>query len=246
MGAAKPQKALARFLAPGAVPGQRVLLDPKESHHLQHVRRLKEGAEILLLDLKGHEFKGRVQKLGRRVWVEVTELVREETPKSPELILGLPLLKKDHLSFLVEKAVELGLSRVILYFSKRTVVKPGPNLIPKLEFRAAQSLKQCARLWPLVIEGPKPLFQVAEEEASYKLVAYEKEKNLSLKEALNRIPSNPGKLFFLSGPEGGFSPEEVSFLQEKGFLLAHLGDKILRAETAAFYLISVAHLWFFL
>ncbi len=233
-------------MAPGAVPGQRVLLDPQESHHLQHVRRLREGAEILILDLKGHEFKGRVQRLGRRVWVEVLELVREEAPKAPELVLGLPLLKKDHLSFLVEKAAELGVSRVILYCSRRTVVKPGPNLVPKLGARAAQSLKQCGRLWPLIIDGPKPLSSLAEEEVPYKLVAYEKEKSLSLKEVLKRIPSRPDKLLFLSGPEGGFSPEEASFLQQKGFFLVHLGDQILRAETAAFYLMSVAHFWFLL
>ncbi len=245
MGPSRSQKTLTRFLAPGAREGQTYLLDPLESHHLQNVRRLKVGEEVLLLDLAGRELRAQIKKTGRRVLVEVKKTVREEKPPHPQVILLLPLLKKDLLSFLVEKAVELGLSRVIPYFSAYSVVKPKENLAEKLKARALQSLKQCGRLWPLEIEDPLPLASAVKTKASLKIAAYEKEKNKSLKEVLLSSPP-PGSILLASGPEGGFAPDEKRLLEEASFVLVHLGEHILRAETAAFYLMSTAHFWLFL
>ncbi|NPA48557.1 MAG: 16S rRNA (uracil(1498)-N(3))-methyltransferase [Thermodesulfobacteria bacterium] len=243
MGASELQKALARFLAPGAKLGEPYLLSREESHHLREVLRLKEGAAVKLLDLQGREFLGRVEKLGREVLVRPEELLRAATPPDFEVSALIPLLKKENLAFLVEKATELGITRIIPYSSSRTIVKPKKNLREKLERRALQSLKQCGRLWPLEIFDPLSLEEAAQIEAELKVVAYEGEKKTPLKPLFENFSGK--SLLLASGPEGGFSQEEIDLLKEKGFLRASLGPLILRAETAAFYLMCTAHLFFF-
>ena len=240
MGASRPQKTLARFLAPGATPGKTYLLDPSESHHLLRVRRARPGQELLLLDLEGRELLARLKKPGKEALVEVEKVVREEEPPGPEIVFLLPLLKKDLLSFLVEKAVELGVSRVIPYVSSRTVTRPGKHLREKLAARALQALKQCGRLWPLEITPPLPLKEAVRTQGELKILAYEREKERSLKEAL-KAERLQESLILATGPEGGFSEEEVALFEEAGFLTVHLGRHVLRAETAALYLMSVAN-----
>ncbi len=236
MGDARSKKALARFLAPGATRGQKIFLSPEEAHHLRDVLRLRPGEEVLLLDTSGREFLGRVERIRRgEVLVAVGELVRTEEPPK-EITFLLPLLKKDHLSFLVEKAVELGIKRVMLVKTARTVPHAKEGIREKLYRRAAQALKQCGRLYALEIEGPLALEEAAKLPAARKVFAYEAGGEKLPAEALVAE-----SLLVLSGPEGGFSPEEVRKLQEEGFESVTLGRYILRAETAAFYLMCMAH-----
>jgi len=215
-------------------------LNPEEAHHLRHVLRLGPGAKILLLDTQGKEYLARVERTARReVWVKVEKLWRQEPPFTKEIILALPLLKRDLLGFLVEKAVELGIHTVVLMETQRSVAKERRNLRQKLERRALQALKQCRRLWSLHLEGPWPLAKVARMEAHKKLVAYEREEN-PLSPASFNI-ENHQRLLLVSGPEGGFAPEEIALFYTQGFESISLGSYILRAETAAFYLMCLAH-----
>ena len=237
MGDARSQKTLARFLAPEAFPGRKVVLPSEEAHHLRDVLRLRPGQEILLLDLRGAEYLGQVEKVSRReVLIRVQRLFRTEEPPRAEITFLLPLLKKDHLAMLVEKAVELWVKRVVLVKTARTVPRAGEGLREKLKRRADQALKQCRRLWPLEIKGPLPLPEAVLEPASRKIFAYEG--------GGEKIPGEvirAERLLVFSGPEGGLAPEEVRLLEEAGFESVTLGPSILRAETAAFYLMCLAH-----
>jgi len=244
MGPVRLTEGLNRFLAQGLSPGALIELDPTEAHHLSRVLRLGPGAQILLLNGQGQEYLGTVERIRRRaVYVKVHILVREEPPPDKDLILGLPLLKKEHSLFLAEKAVELGITKLIPFTSSRTVAKAGPYFEARLRTRALQALKQCRRLWSPQILPPKNLedLKIA---AALKVFAYEKAPEKTLKEVLKSF--NGSSLALLSGPEGGFSKEEATFLQEKGFIPVSLGPYILRAETASFYLMSQAHAWAYL
>ena len=240
MGTSRSQKTLARFLAPGVKLNTLYFLDLEESHHLKDVLRLKEGDLIRLLDLGGKEFLARVEKLGKEVLVRAEEILREEPSEEIQTVFLLPLLKKDILSFLIEKAVELGVSEVVPYFSSRTVVRPSSNLVSKLQKRALQSLKQCGRLWPLKVARPLSLKEALFLEAERKIVAYEREEKTPLRGLLEGFSGK--RLLLASGPEGGFSEEELLLFKEAGFESVSLGPLILRAETAAFYLMCAVHL----
>ncbi|WP_022853434.1 RsmE family RNA methyltransferase [Thermodesulfatator atlanticus] len=241
-----PAQSLTRFLAPGITLSKPYLLSAEESHHLKDVLRLKAGDKIILLDLAGQEFMGEILKITKKgTLVKALTLLRREDPLFPQVIFLVPLLKKDWLSFLVEKAVELSVTEIVPVITERTVAKPKENLVKKLEKRALQSLKQCRRLWPLKINTPQSLAQVAEMDADLKIFAYEKEREKNPKEIL-KASSAFKKILVLTGPEGGFSEKEAAFLCEKGFIPTCLGQYILRAETAALYLMSIIHFMFFL
>jgi len=244
MGAPRPQKALSRFLAKGLSPGAQIYLDEGEAHHLTRVLRLKEGAEVILIDGEGHEYLGVVERIRRKeVLVLSKRELRAEPPPEKEITVFLPLLKRELTAFLTEKAVELGVTRLVPFFSTRTVAKAGENFRKRLEERALQALKQCRRLWALRIEEPSPL-EALEIAADLKLMAYEAEKERSPKGLLACFSGR--SLALISGPEGGFALKEAELLKEKGFLPITLGPYILRAETAALYLMSLAHSWGYL
>ncbi len=239
MGNARSPKILNRFLAYNIHPGALIYLEESEAHHLCHVLRMKDGAEIILIDGRGHEYLGKVQEIRRSlVKVLVTEFVRKEPPPQREIIFLLPILKKEKTSFLVEKAVELGISKVVVLNTERTVVRPGQDFRSKLERRALQALKQCRRLWALNIEGPLDL-NLLKVEADLKVFAYERETKQTLPKLLEGFSGK--SLAIISGPEGGLSGKEVEFLIKEGFKPVSLGPYIMRAETAAFYLMSIAH-----
>ncbi len=244
MGLVRPDEGLNRFLAQGLSPGALIELDPAEAHHLSRVLRLGPGAQILLLNGQGQEYLGTVERIKRRaVYVKVHTLVRQEPPPNKDLILGLPLLKKEHTLFLAEKAVELGMTKLIPFISKRSVAKPGPHFEKRLRSRTLQALKQCRRLWAPEILSPQDLKDL-KIEASLKVFAYEKAQGKTLKEVLDAFEGS--SLALLSGPEGGVATDEVELLERKGFIPVSLGPYILRAETASFYLMSQAHAWAYL
>ncbi len=244
MGPPRSYQGLNRFLAQGLAPGALVSLAPEETHHLARVLRLKPGDQVLLLNGQGEEYLGTIERLTRqKAWVRVNQLLRQEPPPSCSIILALPLLKKEHTFFLAEKAVELGVTKLIPFLSKYSVVKPGARFEERLRARTLQALKQSRRLWALEILAPRALRDL-EIEAAGKFVAYEKAQGRSLKRALKDF-SGPS-LALISGPEGGFAPEEVALLEKRGFVPVSLGPYILRAETAAFYLMSQAHAWAYL
>ena len=138
--------------------------------------------------------------------------------------------------------MELGISRVVPYVSSRTVTRPGKHLEERLKARALQALKQCGRLWPLEISPSLPLKEAVKTPGELKILAYEKEEGKSLKEAL-KVASPRKSIILVTGPEGGFAAEEVALFEEEGFLVVHLGRRVLRAETAAFYLMSLVNFW---
>ncbi len=232
-------KHLKRFLASNISPGALIYLEEHEAHHLAKVLRLREGSKIILIDGLGNEYLGKIVEIKRtQVKVLVKEFLRREPLPQVEIIFFLPLLKKENTSFLIEKAVELGISKVILITTERTIIRPGEDLRSKLERRALQALKQCHRLWALKIEGPLNLTSI-NIQADFKIFAYEKETKQNLYELFKSFSGK--RVAIISGPEGGFSEREAKFLLQKGFKPVSLGPYIMRAETAAFYLMSIAH-----
>ena len=228
---------LPRFFAPEARPGDLLELAPEEAHHLRDVLRIREGERVFLLNGKGQEFEAEVVKAGREgVWVLPTRLSRSEPEPAFRLEILIPLLKGGRTEFLVEKATELGVSRIFPFVSRRAVARPSPRTLERLYRRSIQALKQCGRLWLPLLEAPAPLEELLPKtRASGRFFAYEKG-GAPLHRAFE---PPPGDLALAVGPEGGFSPEEAALLEAFDFLPLTLGPYILRAETAALFLMSI-------
>ena len=150
------------------------------------------------------------------------------------------LAKGDKIDTVIQKATELGVARIVLINTERCVVKyEGKDTNKKLErFSkiAKEASEQSHRLRIPEIVGPINLNDVDQYMCDVNLLAYEKvagkTDNIPLEFKGNSVSA-------MIGPEGGFSEKEVELLQKKGFSLISLGKRILRTETAAFYILSV-------
>ncbi len=234
-------------IAPHAV----VAIGEAEGHHLLHVLRVRAGDDVVLFDGRGGEFHGRVAGVSRReVEVEVGERLSVEREAPHEITLAAPLPKGDRTRWLVEKAVELGVTRLVPLATARTegAGKGGE----KLDRYVIEASKQCGRnrlmeitpmhSWQEWLALTPPPSQGgagggSAEPASHRIVAHPSGDPL---DRLERRPSAPS--FLAVGPEGGFTDEEIVAARAAGWQVVGLGPRILRIETAAVALVVAATL----
>jgi 16S rRNA (uracil1498-N3)-methyltransferase len=214
-----------------------------EVRHIRNVLRLAVGDRLTIFDGSGTEYEGEIVELRStlaRIVIQRCSLPQRDSPL--EITLAQSMLKGEKMDTLVQKATELGTTEIIPFFSSRSV----PLLEKKQEMKrhlrwekiAVEASKQCGRgvlpkIWP--IQDYPGILQLASQE-SVKLILWEREGS-GLKETLRR---SKGKgIFFVVGPEGGFSEREVEEAKRNGFTPIFLGKRILRSETASLSLLSI-------
>lgn len=219
-------------------------LDADESQHALRVRRLRPGAGILLIDGHGHWARGvlletgaasKRRPAGPRPAARVrVEYVSAQPSLRPALTLILPGAKGDRVEWLVEKATELGVARLVFVEFERSVVAVGPRRVEKLLRRAVEACKQCRRAWFPALETAGSLDQAVAEARPRGpvLLADVCAEQLWLHEWVARGPLPPA-LAIVIGPEGGFPPHESARLRSAGLTEVRLARHILRIETAA-------------
>lgn len=153
------------------------------------------------------------------------------------------LLKSDKMEYVIQKAVELGVSKIVPFCSKNVVVKlDDKDKVKKIERYnkiSREASKQCGRSDVVEVCNVKSFSDVLTqiEEYDNSIIAYENEAN-NLKEFL-KGNNNISDIAIIIGAEGGFEIEEVNDLIKKGCISVSLGERILRAETASLNLISI-------
>ncbi|HEY3283493.1 MAG TPA: 16S rRNA (uracil(1498)-N(3))-methyltransferase [Armatimonadota bacterium] len=219
-----------------------VALTPECARQLRTVLRLRAGATVELFDGHGRQCLARLlePEPGAETRAEVLERLPITGEPSHELLLLQALLKGEKCDFVVEKAVELGATRVLFWPAARSVVRLEPD---RLEGRltrwrriATEAAEQCGRCRVPEVGYVASLDalpgMIAAEERPYLLVAYEAEEYRPLRAALAVEPA-PRSVAVVIGPEGGLAPEEVAALGRQGGVEVTLGRRVLRAETAA-------------
>ncbi|MFN7170445.1 MAG: RsmE family RNA methyltransferase, partial [Candidatus Omnitrophota bacterium] len=157
------------------------------------------------------------------------------------LVQAIP--KKEKMDLIVEKATELGVEEIIPVVTERSVVRPDKEkrnrLLERWRKVSLSATKQSRRLFLPKISEVKKFSQILREipfSASLIIPCLE-EKNLSLKELdWNKFKED---IYIFIGPEGDFSPEEISLAKERGAISVSLGEAVLRTETAAIYILSI-------
>ena len=136
-------------------PGRVVLAGP-EAHHLIHVMRAAPGMRVVLFDGSGAEFPAVVHQVGRNE-VELSVVSREEVNRElpVEVTLGVALPKGDRQKWLVEKAVELGVTRIVPLRTQRGVAQPVEQALVRLRRSVVEASKQCGRNRLLQIDQPQ-------------------------------------------------------------------------------------------
>jgi 16S rRNA (uracil1498-N3)-methyltransferase len=232
-----------RFFAPPANwAGARVALDEAEGRHAAGVLRLRVGDAAVVFDGQGRAGEIHLLAVGKRL-VE-GELVWERRVPRPafELTLVQAVPKGKLFEWILEKAVELGVARIVPLLSERTVVQldgaERDRKREKWERVVVEACKQCGQNWLPRIEAPVTLGQFLSEAPSGRaFVGSLYPGAVSFGEAL-RAPL-PRAVSMLVGPEGDFAPEEMERLCAWGAQPVGFGEIVLRVETAAMYALSV-------
>lgn len=222
--------------------GSVVRLDERESHHGRYVLRLKEGAEIVVFDAQGRQYKASVCRVEKgRLAVTLGDPVAA-APETPlPVVLYLALAKGPAFESVLQRAVELGVAEIVPFVSERCVVKLSDRATTdrKLD-RWRQILlsatKQCGRARLTGICAPKSFRDAirAAKSATAGFCCVPDAAVPRLSAALYSADlSSAERLAVMIGPEGGLSPIEVEQAHLNGWRLAWLGPRTLRVETAA-------------
>ncbi|MCS6911663.1 MAG: 16S rRNA (uracil(1498)-N(3))-methyltransferase [Myxococcales bacterium] len=233
------------FLPPGQrlpMPGETLSLGAEGRHRLLRVLRLSAGDRVLLLD--GSARAEAVLLADGALRIER----REPAAALPgRVMLLLALLKGDKMDWVVQKAVELGVGRLLPVACARSVRRLEPARARMQQRRwqriAMAAAEQCRRDDVPAIELPCDLETAMAEaqQAPLRLLVWEGAAGPPLRASLP--PAPPARIALLVGPEGGLAPEEVAAARQAGFILCGLGPRILRAETAALAALAVLADW---
>ena len=216
------------------ITGDTVLFDGAESAHIRRVLRLEPGERILVCDGSGMDYDCVLQTCGELCSARIERRFANENEPGTELALFQAVLKNEKMDLVVQKAAELGVSRIVPVLTGRTVVKIAPEDAHKQQRWqkiALEACKQCGRSRVPVVEAAMPFEAAAAAFAEYplKIAAYEEEKTVGIAGAVKKCES---AAYFI-GPEGGITGEEHARLLAAGAVSVSLGRRILRAETAA-------------
>lgn len=226
-----------QFYAPD-IEASRILPE-SESGHCCRVLRMKERDHISVTDGKGHRFECEIlESHPKHTSVEI--LTMEDIPPWWGFRLEIcvaPPKNSDRIEWLVEKAVEIGVDRIILLKCQRSERKSIRS--ERLEKIAVSAMNQSLKANKPLIEGPIPFKEIASDGfKGFKYMGYCDEAYPLLNFA---DEYKGGDVRLLIGPEGDFTPEEVEIAVANGYTPVTFGGSRLRLETAALYAAVAAH-----
>jgi 16S rRNA (uracil1498-N3)-methyltransferase len=211
-------------------PGQAVPLDEGQANYLFAVMRLAPGDGLRLFNGRDGEWRAEVAEAGRRRGVLVCRAQVAAQAMPPDLWLMFAPLRKERTALVVEKAVELGVRRLVPVTTRFT---QGDRFrADKARAHAIEAAEQCGALFVPDLADPQPLARVLAGWDAGRPLLWADESRAG--EGASVAALAPAPAAILIGPEGGFSDEEKALLRGLPFVrpLA-LGPRILRAETAA-------------
>jgi 16S rRNA (uracil1498-N3)-methyltransferase len=229
-----------RFHLPPDQWNESPALTGDEARHLSQVLRIRAGETVTVFD--GH---------GRRAEAEVLTVSRDRVPLklgqhltkssvSPAITLAQAIPKGKNMDLIVQKAVELGITRIQPLVTRNTVVQPGDGKADKWRRTALEACKQCGQDTLPAIDEPTTLERWLTQPgvpAHLRLIASLAPGAHPFREVLRAHPGTKDATL-LVGPEGDFTAEETTAAIHAGFIPVSLGDIVLRVETATLYCLS--------
>jgi 16S rRNA (uracil1498-N3)-methyltransferase len=237
-------------------PGSIVDLGRETGAHLAKVLRARSGDELVLFNGDGREFIGAIDAVrGSRVSASIgaARIIDRESPCRLTLVQCIP--RGDRMDFIVQKATELGIARIVPVLSQRSVVRldSAQSASKQAHWRAVavSACEQCGRNRLPTVEAPQPLLnylsalappgpepgEAAAAGVRCLRLVMEPEGEHGGQNGVR--PLDIGSLDAVAaadiaiGPEGGFAPEELEAFKLSAFIRAGLGPRVLRTETAA-------------
>jgi 16S rRNA (uracil1498-N3)-methyltransferase len=235
--------------APVSAEPAEIVLTAEESHHLVTVNRATTGATVVAFDGRGTEWICELAAADRRAARLKVRSAQKAAPRPFSITLGQALPKGGTMDDIVRKATEIGAARIVPLASERTQVHldadRSDKKIEKWTTAALEAAKQCGNPWLPEIAPVQSVaaFMASANGYDLKLIASLQPGAKSLKTVIATTTAllgrAPRSAVWLVGPEGDFTPAELSQAQVAGFEPITLGPLVLRCETAAIYALSV-------
>lgn len=206
-----------------------------EAHHLLHVLRLQNGSPLILFDGRGMEAEAVIESVTRR---DVACRILSRRSHQPPAGLSVTIIasppKADRLKWMVEKLTEIGVDRLILLNTRRTIVTPGESRVDKLKSSVVSACKQCRRPFLMELLPLQDFTSVVhqlgtESNGAAAFIAHPGADSDTVTSAAAQTTS----LSLLVGPEGGFTDDEFRLAVQAGIRPISWPGNILRIETAA-------------
>ena len=220
-----------------------IALPDRLAHQVRDVLRLGIGEQLVLLDNSGDEVLASVTKSNRAsVEVQVLDRRAGKSESPVRIILCQGLLKSARFEWVLEKGTELGVAVFAPILCRRSMAgleDAGPSKQQRWQRIIQEAAEQCGRSRLPELLPARPLMHALNDilQGALALMPWEEEHGQTLREvlvpALNRGDSQPVTVALFIGPEGGLMAEEVTLAQRYGVQVVTLGQRILRAETAA-------------
>ncbi len=224
-----------RFYAtPTQINGTQITLAAGEAHHLARVLRLALGARVYAFDGCGNEYLCEIAQLDKHAAVLSILEPLTDTVESPlQLTLAQALIKGDKFDWVVQKATELGVTRIVPLITEHSEIKRAEeraeSKLQRWRRIALEAVKQCGRRRLVEIAEPLAWPQFCSADASeLKLIFSERGG-----QRLRALPSAATSVTLAVAAEGGWSEAELAAATQHGFVPVYLGARILRTETAA-------------
>jgi 16S rRNA (uracil1498-N3)-methyltransferase len=235
------------YLPPERVTEGELTLDERESHHAATVLRVREGERVAVLDGAGNEFMCTAATVDKRATRLTVQQQNRIEPLPYRITLLQAMTKGKSMDFIIQKATELCVHRVVTLAAGRSVaqVGDGASKVEKWRAIAIDSIKQCGSPWLPVIEPPVTPreFLARGESFDLPLIASLQGRTRHPREYISEHETEhgtkPESIGVWIGPEGDFTPEESNEILSAGAHPITLGQAILRSETAALYCLSV-------
>jgi len=234
-----------RFYAPQSnITELFVRLDADESHHLTRVLRIGLGARVFVFDGEGAEYECEVARVAKRE-VELNLLRRlDDVVESPmRLTLAQALIKGDKFDWVIQKATELGVTRIVPLVTEHNDIKRAEERAEQRMQRwrriSLEALKQCGRRKLVEICEPSPFDDFCESAALEASLIFSERGGKSLREVSAKL-QGVDRLSLCVASEGGWSERELLKAEASGFIPVSLGSRILRTETAAIAVVALA------
>jgi len=232
------------YIDAALTPGSIIELPPDTASHVAKVLRARSGDELIVFNGDGREFKGSIEVVrGSRVSASIGESrpVDRESPLAITLVQCVP--RGDRMDFIIQKATELGVARIVPMLSQRSVVRLDKSQAESkaLHWRAVavSACEQCGRNRLPAIDAAQPLLNYLADSAANTGPRLVFEPALAQHDAAEaRSPRGAADVAVTDaeiaiGPEGGFAADELEAFRIAGFSQVALGPRILRTETAA-------------
>ncbi len=236
---------MSRFFVPKEMvkPG-RIVITGREAHHILDVMRLKKSDKVTTFDGSGREYVGIIKETDHRsLVVEIVETRVARQIDSVRITLVQALTKKEKIDYIIEKATELGVYRVVPVFTERAIPVWDDNKrrshVDRWRKIAREASKQCGRSnIPEISEiedFSSSVMKMSNEEL--RLIAVLSEETVPIARAISGL--KPKSIAIAIGPEGDFTAQETSIAKSAGFRPISLGARVLKSDTAGLAAVAI-------